>query len=61
MKFLAQHKVVHNKFEVSCLLIALSSNCEERINQEDFLKMILPREKKVPPIQDSLEHEDDTR
>lgn len=55
MKFLASHKIVHNKFEVSCLMIALSSNCEERINHEDFLKLILPREKKIPAVQDVVD------
>lgn len=58
MKFLASHKIKHNKFEVQCLLIALSSNCEEKINREDFLKLILPREKKIPVVADALEFEE---
>jgi len=53
MKFLSSHKVKHNKFEVNCLLVALNSNCEEKIGFDDFLKMILPREKKATICQDS--------
>ena len=33
-------------------MIALSDSCEEKISHEDFLKLILPREKKVPHVSD---------
>ena len=46
-KFLTFHKVIHNKFEIKCLVSALDTDNDEKISYNDFIRTFLPKSVKI--------------
>jgi hypothetical protein len=53
--FLATHKIMHNKFEVNCLIWSLDIDGDGSLNYSDYLRAFMPREKKVNKKKSSIE------